>query len=216
EMAAGLAHEIKNPLASIAGSIQLLREEVRYNAGQDKLMLIILREADRLNALLSNFLLFARPPAGKVQQIDLAGALEETVELFEKDLACYGKILVTKLISRGVWVAMDPTHLRQVLWNLLNNAAEAIKNSGHIDIHMEPLKNRAVAIRITDDGCGIAPGNIQSIFNPFFTTKADGTGLGLSIVHSILKSYGNRIEVQSVVNRGTTFTLRLKATDSPT
>lgn len=215
EMAAGLAHEIKNPLASLSGSIQLLREDIRYDPDHDRLMQIILREADRLSSLVTNFLLYARPPAGKVEAIELDKALIEITELFEKDSTTDGRISTTKAIASGVWISMDPVHLRQVLWNLLLNAADAIQDEGNIAIEMYPLKGKQACIKIADDGCGMPHEILQSIFDPFFTTKSSGTGLGLSIVHRILEAYDSHLEVESEVNQGSTFTVKFKQIDSP-
>ncbi|UCF91309.1 MAG: two-component sensor histidine kinase [Desulfobacterales bacterium] len=215
EMAAGLAHEIKNPLASLAGSIQLLKEDLRYDPDHDRLMQIILREADRLSALVSNFLLYARPPAGKTEAVQLDKVLIETAELFEKDISNGRRIATHKKIHPGIWIAIDPMHLRQILWNLLLNAAEAIAGDGVIDLATYPLRNNEICIRITDNGCGISPETLNSIFDPFFTTKPNGTGLGLSIVHSILEGYGSRLDVESQVSQGTTFTMKFKQLDPP-
>ena len=104
EMAAGLAHEIKNPRASLSGSIQLLKEDIRYDPDHDRLMQIILREADRLSLLVSNFLLYARPPAGKVEPVELDKVLIETTELFEKDGSTDGRISTTSNIESGIWI----------------------------------------------------------------------------------------------------------------
>ncbi len=216
EMAAGLAHEIKNPLASLTGSIQLLKEDIRYDPDHDRLMHIILREADRLSSLVTNFLLYARPPAGKVEPIELDKVLIETAELFEKDGSTDGRISTTKQITSGVWIEMDPVHLRQILWNLLLNAAEAIEDVGNIAIEMFPLKNKDACIKISDDGCGMSPETLNSIFDPFFTTKSSGTGLGLSIVHRILEAYDSRLDVESDPHKGTTITLKLKQINPPT
>ncbi len=215
EMAAGLAHEIKNPLASLRGSIQVLREDLDYDSGQDRLMRIVMREADRLALLVNNFLLFARPPVGKQVKIELSGALNETVELFEKDGSCRGRITVEKRFIQGIWIEMDPTHLRQVLWNLLVNAAEAIDGRGTIGIEMEEAGKRQVLVRISDDGCGMSQETIRSIFDPFFTTKTDGTGLGLSIVHRILDSYDSWLDVESGEGVGTTFNLWFRQCPPP-
>ena len=111
---------------------------------------------------------------------------------------------------------MDPEHLRQILWNLLLNAAEAIENEGIIDIEMHSSKNKDVLIRITDDGSGISEADLKSIFDPFFTTKPSGTGLGLSIVHRILEAYDAWLNVESGVNKGTTVTLKFKQIQPPT
>ena len=210
EMAAGLAHEIKNPLASLTGSIQLLKEDMRYDPDHARLMQIILREADRLSSLASNFLLYARPPAGKVEPVELDRALLETAELFEKDASNYGRISTIKNVSSEVWITMDPGHLHQILWNLLYNAAEAIDGEGQIGIEMFPLKNRHACVKITDNGCGISQEALKSIFDPFVTTKPNGTGLGLSIVHRILEAYDVWLNVESELNMGTTVTLNFK------
>jgi two-component system sensor histidine kinase PilS (NtrC family) len=215
EMAAGLAHEIKNPLASLSGSIQLLREDMHYDPDHDRLMQIILREADRLSSLVTNFLLYARPPAGKVEVIELDKALIETAELFEKDGSTDGRISTAKKIAPDVWIAMDPVHLRQILWNLLLNAAEAIDGDGNITIEMYPAKNKHACVKISDTGCGMPLEILKSIFDPFFTTKSSGTGLGLSIVHRILEAYDSHLDVESEVNNGTIFTLRFKQIEAP-
>jgi two-component system sensor histidine kinase PilS (NtrC family) len=216
EMAAGLAHEIKNPLASLAGSIQILKDSVHLDPDHNRLMQIVLREADRLSSLVNNFLLFARPPAGKPRLVELDKAVTETVELFEKDQRCTGRIAVTKHISPGLQSRIDPIHLRQVLWNLLLNAAEAIEDDGRVNISLFATKNKTACIEISDDGCGMSAETIHSIFDPFFTTKPNGTGLGLSIVHSILETYDSHLDVRSKTDTGTTFTLTFKTVDIPT
>jgi len=215
EMAAGMAHEIKNPLASLTGSIQLLKEDIHYDPDHDRLMQIILREADRLSSLVNNFLMYARPPAGKVETIEFDKVLTETAELFEKDASHDGRITITKNIQSDIWISMDPVHLRQIFWNLLLNASEAIDGQGVINIEMYGLKNKRACIKITDDGCGMSPEELKPIFDPFYTTKANGTGLGLSIVHRILEAYDSWLNVESEVNKGTTFTLQFKQMESP-
>ena len=210
EMAAGLAHEIKNPLASLAGSIQMLQEEMAYNSENYKLMQIVLRETDRLNSLVSDFLMFARPPRGNLEKIKLDKALEEILVLFEKDGACSGRIVIERRLVPDIWVEMDPVHLRQILWNLLLNASEAIEERGRISVSMERLRSRSVKVVVTDDGIGIPEACLAHIFDPFYTTKTRGTGLGLSIVHRILESYASRLEVESEPGNGTTFRFGLK------
>ena len=215
EMGAGLAHEIKNPLASITGSIQLLLEEMPYDPGRDKLMRIILREADRLSALVGNFLLFARPPSGKSKPIALDQAIPETVRLVEQDKRCRDRIVIQLSGQSGLWVTMDPDHFRQVLWNLLLNAVEAIDGDGRIDIRIESSKPHFASIRISDSGCGISEKDLSHIFDPFYTSKPDGTGLGLSIVHTILESHEGWLEVESKPGQGTIFTIKLSRMTPP-
>jgi two-component system sensor histidine kinase PilS (NtrC family) len=216
EMAAGLAHEIKNPLASLAGSIQLLKEDAYHNPDHEKLMQIVLRETDRLSSLVGNFLMFARPPAGRSETIRLDTALAEIAELFEKDATCSGRIQITKNLTPDIWIAMDPTHLRQILWNLLLNASEAISGEGNIVLTMQPVRSKMIQIAVADDGCGIPAEIRNTIFDPFFTTKPKGTGLGLSIVHRILEVYNSRMDVESEPNQGTRISINLANVDPPT
>lgn len=210
EMAAGLAHEIKNPLASLSGSIQVLREEVGYNPEQDNLMRIVLRETDRLTSLVSDFLLFAKPPAGKHERFRLDGAIIEILELFQKDNSIKETVVLDSDLISDTYVEMDPIHLRQIVWNLLLNAAESIDGQGRISVKMIPQKNKQIGIEISDNGEGISSEKVESIFDPFYTTKHSGTGLGLSIVYRILEHYKSRLDVDSQEGRGTSVTFRLK------
>ena len=210
EMAAGLAHEIKNPLASLSGSIQVLREENRYESEHDNLMRIVLRETDRLTSLVSDFLLFAKPPAGKRESIRLDEGINEILELFQKNSAIQENLTIERNLIPGIFVEVDPIHLRQILWNLLLNAAEAIEGEGQISIHMVNQKNRWIQVVVSDNGGGIAPEKIDAIFDPFYTTKQSGTGLGLSIVYRILEYYGSRLDVESTEGQGTSVQFRLK------
>jgi two-component system sensor histidine kinase PilS (NtrC family) len=215
EMAAGIAHEIKNPLASMTGSIQLLNRQVDMTPVTDKLMQIVLREADRLNALVNDFLLFARPTSGKAEPVELGPAIGETLELFEKDPICRSRIRIATDLTANVWTQMDPKHLRQILWNLFLNAAEAIKGNGAVKVVCKASEGMA-KIEITDDGCGMSDETQKQVFDPFFTTRAKGTGLGLSIVYRLLESYGGRIDVKSTEGQGTLFILNLERIDPPT
>ena len=215
EMAAGMAHEIKNPLASLIGSIQLLNEDMRHEPDQDRLMRIILREADRLSSLVNNFLLYAKPPAGRVEAVKLDKILADTVELLKKDATTDGRITIARKIQPQIWVSMDSEHLRQIFWNLLLNAAEAIDGEGIIEIEMYAHKNQRAFVRITDDGIGMTDEDLKSVFNPFFTTKPAGTGLGLSIVHRILEAYDAWLNIDSEAGKGTTITLQFKQIEPP-
>lgn len=210
EMAAGLAHEIKNPLASLVGAIQLLKEDLHYDPDHQRLMEIVLRETDRLSTLVNEFLLFARPPAGRPKMLDLKWAIEEVLELFLKNKNYTKACNLVRELTPDINVLMDSSHLSQILWNLLLNAVDAVNDGGTVEIHTISLKSNEVQIRIRDDGCGIPEEIMQSIFNPFFTTKSEGTGLGLSIVHRILETYDSRLDIQSKRNGGTTASFKLK------
>lgn len=215
EMAAGMAHELKNPLAALAGSIQMLAEERNDTPAYHRLIQIALRETSRLNDLLTSFLMFARPPTGKRQPLRLDRAVAEIVSLFERDSARAGGIAMVRRLAPDVWVAMDPVHLKQVLWNLLLNAAEAIEGSGEIGVEVSADRSGAAQIRVRDTGCGMSDEVKASIFDPFFTTKAEGTGLGLSLVHRILESCDGWLTVDSAPGRGSVFTVSLKQIPPP-
>ena len=215
EMAAGLAHEIKNPLASLVGSIQLLKEELCLDADHQRLMEIVLRETDRLGTLVNDFLFFARPPAGKPEKIHLKNAIDDIITVFGKDQVHADKRYIYKEIETEIWVLMDPSHLKQIIWNLLLNAAEAIEKDGNITIRAFRDRKNDVRIEVEDDGCGIPDEAVASIFDPFFTTKSEGTGLGLSIVHRILEAYESQLEVQSQEHKGTVFFFVLKCVKPP-
>lgn len=216
EMASGLAHEIKNPLAAVSGSIQVLKEDIPYEPYRDKLMDIVIRETDRIGALVNDFLLFAKPRPGRAQNIDIGAAVDEIVTYFESDLRRrYRKINVNRQIARNVFIYADPEHVRQVLWNLLVNADEAIEGEGSIHIIAASLDRKSVGITVTDSGCGMTDETVKSIFDPFFTRKAKGTGLGLSIVQRIVSSCNGLIDVVSAPGEGTSFTLKFPRVITP-
>ena len=213
EMAAGLAHEIKNPLASISGAIQILNREIKNDTDNMRLMQIVLRETGRLGSLVNNFLNFARPSAGQVKYVAIHDALTEIVALFEKDRSLGERIRIDLDVITNAHIEIDPSQLRQVVWNLLLNAAESIDKQGIIRISVKKLKNDRIMVEIADDGCGMNEQTIKSIFNPFFTTKAKGSGLGLSIVYRILETYDCRMDVQSKPGLGSVFSLYFKMVD---
>ena len=210
EMAAGLAHEIKNPLASLSGAIQILKSQMEPNDDNMRLMHIVLRETDRLSSLVNNFLTFARPSAGQTKKVDLGAALSEIITLFEKDDSVDQRINVQLATITDAFIEIDPLQLRQVVWNLLLNGAESIDGEGSMTIVVQRNKNKWITVEIVDNGCGMDEEIVKTIFNPFFTTKPDGTGLGLSIVYRILETYGCRLDVKSVPGQGSTFTLYFK------
>jgi two-component system sensor histidine kinase PilS (NtrC family) len=226
-LAAGMAHEIRNPLASLSGSIQMLKLELSLNQQQEHLMEITLRESERLNALITDFLLFAHPPQTQRSAWEIGKILDETVELFVHSPAFREGLHITRTHRNGGTHALvDPDQMRQVFWNLLINAAQAIPEGGDIRIYTEQTSEAFggsrpfhstkkgedwVKIVIADSGNGIAPQEKEKIFEPFYTTKEGGTGLGLSIVHKIIENHNGMIKVESDVGRGATFTVFLPA-----
>jgi two-component system sensor histidine kinase HydH len=214
EMASGLAHEIKNPLASISGAVQLLNSEIKEEENTNKqLMNIVLKETDRLSDLVNNFLTFARPVVGHEKCVNLPRVIAQTVELLKQDNSVQRRIDVEMDSISAAYIKIDPLQLRQVLWNLLLNGAESIEDKGRIKVAVDKQKDGRVQVEISDNGCGMDEKTISSIFNPFFTTKSKGTGLGLSIVYRILETYGCRMDVKSKPSVGSVFTLHFKTVE---
>jgi two-component system sensor histidine kinase PilS (NtrC family) len=210
ELAAGIAHEIRNPLASMSGSIQMLEAELMGKPGQEPLMKIIRREMDRLDHIVHDFLLFARPRAPRPCRLDLAQAVEDLVRDFNRQ-APTNKVRLEVDRKQGVFVHFDPHQLEQIFWNLLRNAQDAVEDGGEVTVRVDTETSAAprARIRVQDTGPGIAAQHAPYIFDPFFTTKQDGTGLGLSIISRILEQSGGHIKVTSHPGVGTTFTVLL-------
>ena len=214
EMAAGLAHEIKNPLASLSGSIQMLMEsendEYSHDREQLKLMSIAMREADRLNKLVGDFLLFARPVAVAIKPLDVSTVLDDTLTLFRHYEKYRGKITIERHDEKDLSVRMDGDHLQQILLNLLLNAAEAIgEKGGTVSVKAYRDQEGHIRLSVKDNGEGMEENRIKNIFDPFFTTKSKGTGLGLSIVLRIIEAYNGQINVKSERGFGSVFTVIL-------
>jgi len=226
-LAAGMAHEIRNPLASLSGSIQMLKSELTLNDYQQHLMEITLRDSERLNSLITDFLLFAHPPQTHKILFPIRRIIEETIDLFIHSPSFHDGIRLLRPNGHDeVRVSIDPDQMKQVFWNLFINAAQAISEGGDIRIQLgkenvwgetnptlsSELKGREwVKISIIDSGNGIAPEEKEKIFEPFFTTKENGTGLGLSIVHKIIENHDGLIKVESELGKGATFNIFLPA-----
>lgn len=215
ELAAGIAHEIKNPLASLSGSIQMLRDEVDFGPMQQRLMDITMREAERLNALVNEFLLFSRPEKAVDRSVEVNEVIEDTLEMFKNSPELSRPIRIEKTLSKNLWVHIDSQRLQQVIWNLVLNAVQEMKNSGRLSVATAirtkrgsgDAQEKLAEISISDTGSGILPENQGKVFDPFFTTKDQGTGLGLTIVHRIVENYDGKIFLDSDGRSGTTFTL---------
>ncbi len=216
EMAAGLAHEIRNPLASLYGSIQLLQGELDLEGTQRRLMEIVLKESERLDGLIRDFLLFAFPQAGEREPVLLREVVEETLEIFRRGPHFHDGVRLEVEMAPAVRILGDRRQIRQVLWNLLLNAVQAMPpEGGRIKIGAVERRSAAggtvIRWRVEDSGKGIPTSDLKRIFDPFYTTRRGGTGLGLSIVHRILENHGGTIRVSSREGRGTTFEMELPA-----
>ncbi len=206
-LAASVAHEIRNPLAAISGSAELLATADLADE-DEKLLKIIRRESGRLSALITDLLSFTRPHPPQLRRTDIDQVVRESVEAFRIDPAVAAIAIERRGEKDGMEAYVDPSQLAQVLWNLLRNAGQALEGSGTIVIETG-LVDDAIEVSVLDDGPGIEPEHIERVFEPFFTTKASGTGFGLAIVHRIVAENGGDIMCDSAPGTGTRFTLRL-------
>jgi two-component system sensor histidine kinase PilS (NtrC family) len=200
--AAEIAHEIKNPLAAMSSAMQMLQGEMGASALHKKLMGIVQREIERINALVSEFLWMARgsPKSARVEDVQVCSLIEEIISLLRARKQMHASHLIRTDFQARPLVPMDPHHLRQVLWNLFVNALEAMPEGGELSISVAvndvpENNNRTARIDVGDTGGGIPDEARKRIFDPFFTTKQNGTGLGLSIVYQLVEKAGGRIEV---------------------
>jgi two-component system sensor histidine kinase HydH len=211
EVAAGLAHEIRNPLMAIQGFAQLLSEDITREE-QTEYAEVIIHETDRLNKLIEELLCLARPSVSIVEYVSASDVLLNTLRLIEtKSLQRHIKII--RDLARDLpCVLVEGERLKQVVLNIMINAIQAITSQGeiHIATRYDQQQNN-VLISIADTGQGIAPDHLAKIFDPFFTTKPNGTGLGLSVAHGLIESWAGHIVVESTVGQGSIFTIVLPA-----
>ena len=211
EMAAGIAHEIRNPLAAMSGAMQVLRGELPLSTEQGQLMDIVLRESDRLNGTIRSFLTYARPSPVAVSRIDVRRAVEDTTKLLRASPELSPHHRVALSVPEGpVWLDADENQLKQIMWNLATNGLKAMPQGGRLEL-FAAADDSAVSIGVRDEGTGIPPEQVDSIFDPFRGSFGRGTGLGLAIVHRIVTDYNGRIDVESTVGHGTTITARFPA-----
>ena len=210
QLAANIAHEIRNPLAAISGSIELLREAPQVSDDDRALMAIVTREIDRLNGLITDLLDYSNPRPRQIVEFDLATLVAETVQVAQQDRNLndvqIGMISDGARPTRG-----DPGKLRQVIWNLVRNGVDAAIQGGKtVTVTVRGHAGESI-VAVTDTGPGIPPEQQAQIFDPFFTTKQRGTGLGLATCHSIVVEHGGRIDVESIVGKGTTISVVLSS-----
>jgi signal transduction histidine kinase len=209
QLAAGLAHEIKNPIAGIQGVLEILRDEAAEES-QRTLFERLIGETRRINDTIQELLHFARPGEPRKVATDIAEWLEDTVQLLTADFA---RRDISVRCSTGAALpkfSLDPSQMRQVLVNIVNNAGEAIESGGSIEIRATEFPNgTGVILAVEDDGPGIPPDELDRIFDPFHTTKVHGTGLGLAVARSLVEQHGGTIEVDSQIAGGSTFLIIL-------
>jgi len=213
EMAAGLAHEMRNPLASISGSIQMLHKGLQLSASDERLMQIILRGKDQLESFMKDFLLLSRPTPGMHETFQVDEIIDDVLDAVRYVPDWRDQIEIAKSPTNRLEIFASKAEIRQLIWNLVMNAIQAMPDGGRVRVaaRQATLKESipALEFEITDNGPGIAATDLGKIFEPFFTTKEKGTGLGLAIVNRIVDGYQGTILVDSVPGRGTTFIVRL-------
>jgi two-component system sensor histidine kinase PilS (NtrC family) len=214
-VAAGIAHEIRNPLAAMRGSIQVLRSELPADAPERELMDIVLSESDRLNRIITDFLTYARPRKFSLAECDLREPLRETFALLRHSPELLdGHKLEEDLPEEPLLALADAEGIRQVFWNLTRNALKAMPDGGTLSAEMRRTAPGSVRITFKDTGRGMSPAQVERLFEPFSSSTTGGTGLGLSIVYQIIRDHGGTINVRSREGHGTTITIELPAKQS--
>jgi two-component system sensor histidine kinase PilS (NtrC family) len=211
-LAAGVAHEIRNPLASMSGSFQMLSADLKDDPDKKSLLEIIGREMGRLNNIVNDFLMFARPRPGRPARFDVSGAVQNNLRLFAHQIETDENIQVDQSIEPGLFAWFDEHQFEQIMWNLLRNAVEAMPDGGALSVEAR-ANSHGVKVTVQDEGPGIDQADLSRIFDPFYTTKETGAGLGLSIVQSMAETGGGRITAKNRPGRGAAFTLWLPAGD---
>jgi len=208
ELAAGIAHEIRNPLTSLKGFVQLLqgmplsRDEINQYCG------IMLTEIERINLIVSELLLLARPKELDLKHKELRSILENVVILLNTQAILHNVQITADFEQEPLWIHCEENKIKQVFINLIKNAIEAMPQGGEIRLEAR-RRGDDVVVKVADQGCGIPEDKLGKLGNPFYTTKETGTGLGLMVSYSIIENHRGCISVESKVGRGTTFTVRL-------
>lgn len=209
EMAAQVAHEIRNPLGGIKGFASLLQRDLTEHPQMQQMATYIVEGTDNLNRLVSQILLYARPVQPHLEKIDLMHVLKELQQHVMADDTILRQNI--KLVIEGnqqIPLMIDPSLFKSALLNLVVNAAQAMPDGGTIDINVQQ-KQGQVILTITDTGIGISEEHLSKLYSPFFTTKTDGNGLGLAETQKVVQAHGGRIDVSSIINQGTTFVIKL-------
>ena len=210
ELAAGAAHEIRNPLTAVKSSLQYLKTKIQ-DKNSDRILKTALEETERIDKILSALLSFARPSEMKKEKINLLDVIEESVELISFQAKKQKVEIKKNLPFSAIFLKGDKGQLKQLFLNLFLNSLQAMEKGGELRIEVDFVDSGKVLIIISDTGEGIPEENLDRIFDPFFTTKKGGTGLGLSICYGIVKAHDGDIEVKSKIREGTTVILKLPA-----
>ena len=209
-MAAGVAHEVRNPLSSIKGLALLLKGKFAENSSDSEAAGLLIEQVERMNRTVSELLSFARPAPLKLQRVSLKGLLDNTLRLIETDTSSNGISTELEVAPDLLDVAADQDRLNQVFINLLLNSVQAMEQGGELRITAKNThEKKTVVIKVHDNGCGIPHENIAQLFYPYFTTKSGGTGIGLAISQKIISDHNGTIRIDSIEDEGTTVTVEL-------
>ncbi|HYM60285.1 MAG TPA: ATP-binding protein [Thermoanaerobaculia bacterium] len=209
ELSAGIAHEIRNPLAAIAGSVQVLKKSTALTPQERRLMSIILKESERLNKAIADFLRFVKPQEKMAKEFDIAASLTETLDLLGNSAELRPEHRIGReIVPPSFLIVGDPDQIRQVFWNIARNAVQAMTHGGLLSVATE-VEDGAYKIHFTDNGRGMSPADQHRLFQPFRTSFPSGTGLGMAISYRIVQEHGGRIDVKSREGTGTTITIAL-------
>ena len=208
EIAAGIAHEIRNPLTVIQGYIQLIASKCQKHCNTEESFILLLDELRRANTIISDFLRFSRPDKPKQQVLQLNEIIEASASLLYSESLRTGVQLTLKLASNLPKLSVDRDQMLQVFLNLLTNAIQAMPSGGMLSV-LTTHNEHHVIIKIADTGFGMSKEILERIFSPFYTTKENGTGLGLAITRNIIMAHSGTIEVTSTLQEGTTIAITL-------
>jgi two-component system sensor histidine kinase PilS (NtrC family) len=215
-MAAGIAHEIRNPLASIAGSVKLLQSISRLDDDQTKLIEIVINESERLNKLVSDFLLYCRDQRHEFREVELVNLIEETLVLLSHHPLFGANVRVQKRVpARPLLIWADADKLRQVFWNISDNALKAMPDGGELTVQVEEVDEKTVRVTLSDTGFGFTEQQLEKAFEPFQPGFSGGTGLGLAIVYQIIQGHQGTVRVESKAGKGARFVLELPKKPTP-
>ena len=214
-LAAGIAHEIRNPLSSIKGFATYFKERYRDNPGDQKTSEIMIQEVDRLNRVITQLLEFARPPVIQKKRASLQNLIQHSLKMIERQASAKQIQVISHLPSEIKEADLDPDGINQVLLNLYLNAVEAMDQGGTLSVSLyREERSPWVKIMVSDTGTGISKEDLEHVFDPYFTTKQTGTGLGLAIVHKIIEAHGGEVRAESEIGRGTSVSVLLPATEA--
>ncbi len=211
ELSAGIAHEIRNPLAAIAGSVQVLKSSQSLSSQEQRLMSIVLRESERLNKTIAEFLRFVRPQEKRASDFDIAASISETLDLLSNSTEVSKDHEIRRAINPPSYsIVGDGDQIRQVFWNIALNAIRAMAAGGTLTVRAEPVDGD-YRIVFSDSGRGMTEADLRRLFQPFRTSFPSGTGLGMAISYRIVQEHGGRIDVSSRLGEGTSISVSLPA-----